>query len=64
MHGFLKIDGVEDFDSIVFLLQELSAFDEDAALGERFVKTKFQKLLRQSEDPYKSRISDDRPKFE
>ena len=37
MHGFLKIDGVEDFDSIVFFLQELSAFDENAALVNHFL---------------------------
>ena len=32
-HGLLKVDGVEDLDPIPFSLQELSAFDEDAALG-------------------------------
>ena len=33
MHRFLKVNGVQDFDPIPFSLQELSAFDEDAALG-------------------------------
>lgn len=33
MHGLLKVDGVENLDPIPFSLQELSAFDEDAALG-------------------------------
>ena len=33
MHRFLKVNGVQYFDPIPFSLQELSAFDEDAALG-------------------------------
>ena len=33
MHGLAEVDGVENLDPIPFPLQELSAFDEDAAFG-------------------------------
>ena len=46
VHGLFEVDGVEKFDTVILLLQQLPAFDQDAALWERFVKTVFVSLAK------------------
>ena len=40
VHGLFEVDGVEEFDTVIFRLQQLPAFDQDTAFRVLSIKKK------------------------
>ena len=48
MHTLVKVDGIEDFDSIPLLQKCIAAFKNHASLRKRFVNTENDNSLKKS----------------